>query len=48
VFFVAFMPQFISPNASLTRQLWVFAVTFIALATITESGDGAENGDGVY
>jgi threonine/homoserine/homoserine lactone efflux protein len=34
VFFVAFLPQFISPNASVTRQLWVLAVTFVAMATI--------------
>ena len=34
VFFVAFLPQFISPNASLTRQLWVLAVTFVVMATI--------------
>ena len=34
VFFVAFLPQFISPNASVTRQLWVLAVTFVVLATI--------------
>ena len=34
VFFVAFLPQFISPNASVARQLWVLAVTFVAMATI--------------
>jgi len=34
VFFVAFLPQFISPNVSVTRQLWVLAVTFVAMATI--------------
>jgi threonine/homoserine/homoserine lactone efflux protein len=34
VFFVAFLPQFISPNAAITRQLWVLAVTFVAMATI--------------
>jgi homoserine/homoserine lactone efflux protein len=34
VFFVAFLPQFVSPNASLTRQLWVLAVTFVVMATI--------------
>lgn len=32
VFFVAFLPQFISPAADVTRQLWVLAVTFVALA----------------
>jgi threonine/homoserine/homoserine lactone efflux protein len=34
VFFVAFLPQFISPNASVARQLWVLAVTFVTMATI--------------
>jgi threonine/homoserine/homoserine lactone efflux protein len=34
VFFVAFLPQFISPGASVTRQLWVLAVTFVAMATL--------------
>jgi len=34
VFFVAFLPQFISPNASVTRQLWLLAVTFVVMATI--------------
>jgi threonine/homoserine/homoserine lactone efflux protein len=34
VFFVAFLPQFISPGASVVRQLWVLAVTFVALATL--------------
>ena len=32
VFFVAFLPQFISPAADVTRQLWVLAVTFVVLA----------------
>ena len=32
VFFVAFLPQFISPAANVTYQLWVLAVTFVALA----------------
>jgi threonine/homoserine/homoserine lactone efflux protein len=32
VFFVAFLPQFISPAADVTRQLWVLAITFVALA----------------
>lgn len=32
VFFVAFLPQFINPKASVTRQLWVLAVTFVAMA----------------
>ena len=34
VFFVAFLPQFITPGANVTRQLWVLAVTFVVLATI--------------
>jgi threonine/homoserine/homoserine lactone efflux protein len=34
VFFVAFLPQFISPNESVTRQLWVLAITFVAMATV--------------
>jgi threonine/homoserine/homoserine lactone efflux protein len=32
VFFVAFLPQFISPAADVTRQLWVLAVTFVVMA----------------
>jgi threonine/homoserine/homoserine lactone efflux protein len=32
VFFVAFLPQFISPAADVTRQMWVLAVTFVVLA----------------
>src|SRR5206468_838297 len=34
VFFVAFLPQFISPNASVAGQLWILAVTFVVMATI--------------
>ena len=34
VFFVAFLPQFISPGAGVPQQLWVLAVTFVALATL--------------
>jgi threonine/homoserine/homoserine lactone efflux protein len=34
VFFVAFLPQFIDSAASAGRQLWVLALTFVALATI--------------
>ncbi len=34
VFFVAFLPQFINPNAAVTRQLWILAVTFVVMATI--------------
>jgi threonine/homoserine/homoserine lactone efflux protein len=34
VFFVAFLPQFISVSASINRQLWILATTFVVLATI--------------
>jgi threonine/homoserine/homoserine lactone efflux protein len=34
VFFVAFLPQFIDPDAAVTRQLWVLAVTFVTMAAI--------------
>ncbi len=34
MFFVAFLPQFLNPNAHVTRQLWLLAVTFVAMATI--------------
>jgi threonine/homoserine/homoserine lactone efflux protein len=34
VFFVAFLPQFISPHGDVTRQLWVLALTFVTLATL--------------
>ncbi|MFC5521467.1 LysE family translocator [Polaromonas jejuensis] len=37
VFFVAFLPQFIRPGADLTRQLWILAVTFVAMATLNAS-----------
>ena len=34
VFFVAFLPQFISPRAAVSQQLWVLAVTFVVMATL--------------
>jgi threonine/homoserine/homoserine lactone efflux protein len=34
VFFVAFLPQFINPSAAVARQLWVLAMTFVAMATL--------------
>lgn len=34
VFFVAFLPQFITPGTSSTSQLWLLAATFVVLATI--------------
>ena len=37
VFFVAFLPQFIDPASSTSRQLWVLAITFVVLATINAS-----------
>ena len=33
-FFVAFLPQFLNPEAAHARQLWILAVTFVALASI--------------
>jgi threonine/homoserine/homoserine lactone efflux protein len=37
VFFVAFLPQFINPQADLSRQLWTLAVTFVVMATLNAS-----------
>ena len=34
VFFVAFLPQFITTGAGVAQQLWILAVTFVALATV--------------
>ena len=34
VFFVAFLPQFISAGVSLTQQLWVLGATFVVMATL--------------
>ena len=34
VFFVAFLPQFVNPNKPAAQQLWVLAVTFVALAML--------------
>jgi len=34
VFFVAFLPQFISPRLAVTQQLWILAVTFVVMATL--------------
>ncbi|MEN9629692.1 MAG: hypothetical protein RJA10_2919 [Pseudomonadota bacterium] len=34
VFFVAFLPQFLRPDAPTAPQLWVLAITFVVLATI--------------
>jgi len=32
VFFIAFLPQFISPAYAVNQQLWILAVTFVVLA----------------
>lgn len=34
VFFVAFLPQFITPGPDATRQLWLLAATFVAMAIV--------------
>lgn len=34
VFFVAFLPQFLNAQESVTSQLWVLGLTFVCLATI--------------
>jgi threonine/homoserine/homoserine lactone efflux protein len=34
VFFVAFLPQFIRADSSVTQQLWVLGATFVVMATI--------------
>lgn len=37
VFFVAFLPQFIDAGSSATQQLWLLAITFVAMATLNAS-----------
>ena len=34
IFFVAFLPQFISAQAGLALQLWVLEITFVVMATL--------------
>jgi threonine/homoserine/homoserine lactone efflux protein len=34
VFFVAFLPQFIRPGATVGQQLWVLGTTFVVMATL--------------
>ena len=34
VFFVAFLPQFIDARTGVTQQLWVLALTFVAMAAL--------------
>ena len=37
VFFVAFLPQFLRPGVNATQQLWILAVTFVAMATLNST-----------
>jgi len=37
VFFVAFLPQFIRPGVDAAQQLWILAVTFVAMATLNST-----------
>jgi len=37
IFFVAFLPLFIDAGSSISRQLWILAITFVALATFNAS-----------
>lgn len=37
VFFAAFLPQFINPNADVKAQLWILATTFVAMATLSST-----------
>ena len=37
IFFIAFLPQFLRPAAEVAPQLWVFAITFVVLATLNAS-----------
>ena len=34
VFFIAFLPQFVNPNAEPDPQLWILSLTFVGLAAI--------------
>ncbi len=34
VFFVAFLPQFVTPGADVTHQLWLLAITFVVMAIV--------------
>jgi threonine/homoserine/homoserine lactone efflux protein len=34
VFYVAFLPQFLIPGSSITRQLWILAVTFVTMGIV--------------
>ena len=35
MFFIAFLPQFVSPGASAVPQLWLLSVTFVVVAAIS-------------
>ena len=34
MFFVAFLPQFVTPGADAARQLWILAATFVLMAIV--------------
>jgi len=34
IFFIAFLPQFVNPTSQVTYQLWLLAITFVALASL--------------
>lgn len=34
VFYVAFLPQFLNPSSSITRQVWIPAVTFVTMGIV--------------
>jgi threonine/homoserine/homoserine lactone efflux protein len=34
IFFMAFLPQFVDPMRDVASQMWVLAITFVALATV--------------
>jgi threonine/homoserine/homoserine lactone efflux protein len=34
IFFMAFLPQFVDPHAAVAPQMWILAVTFVALAIV--------------
>lgn len=37
IFLVAFLPQFVNPNANVSQQLWILATTFIIMAVLSVS-----------
>jgi len=38
IFFVAFLPQFLTPGQPVTPQLWLLATTFVVLAALNAAG----------